>query len=76
MINFYQYVSRSMNGLMEEIELDSIPPHIIHMKLDYIRRNDNVIHKRKLCDECDGTGNYLFSSYMECPECKGEGYIE
>lgn len=46
---------------------------LIHMRMDYQKRNDNVEGGETLCPKCDGTGNELFSMYRRCSECNGTG---
>ena len=46
---------------------------LIHMRMDYQKRNDNVEEGETLCPKCDGTGNELFKAYRRCSECKGTG---
>lgn len=46
---------------------------LIHMRMDYQKRNDNVEAGETLCTKCDGTGNELFSMYRRCSKCNGTG---
>lgn len=56
------------------VDETTIPIHMIHMIMDYTKRNDNVRAGYTLCLWCNGTGNELMSMYKECPECQGRGY--
>lgn len=53
-------------------DINKIP---VHMQGDYVIRNENILHKRKLCDRCDGTGNQLLSMFQTCEKCDGKGYL-
>lgn len=48
----------------------------VHMQGDYVRANENIKAKRKLCKRCGGTGNELMSMYHKCPKCKGRGWVK
>ncbi len=45
------------------------------MQMDDDRRDKNIKEGKKLCWRCDGTGNELYSMYIECSKCKGEGWL-
>lgn len=57
-------------GLIALIDLATCPPPI---RRDYENRNKVLSSGGKLCPQCDGTGNELFSSYRVCPQCDGSG---
>lgn len=54
------------------IDIDSCP---LHTQTDYVTRNENVTLGRKLCGNCDGTGNEFMSMYHQCPKCSGKGWL-
>jgi len=45
----------------------------MHMRMDIVKRNSNITAGFELCDNCDGTGNELYSMYGKCPDCNGTG---
>jgi len=52
------------------VDLDTVP---LHMEMDYITRNENVMLRNELCTYCDGTGNEFYSMYCKCSLCDGKG---
>jgi len=70
-VTFPEYLNRKDGQCL--IDLDTCPSPVAN---DYYRRNQNIFNKRILCNECDGTGNELFSMYKACFKCKGTGYIK
>ena len=51
---------------------------LCHMGIiqDTRKHNDNVRSGKKLCPNCEGTGNQMYSMYQACEECKGTGIKE
>lgn len=60
-------------GVAALIDIESCP---VPVRQDYWRRNDNIASGKKLCDECDGTGNQFMYMYSKCPACKGSGLTQ
>jgi len=57
-------------GIDAVIDTDTCP---VHMRVDFLSRNENVVAGNKLCERCDGTGNELMSMYRACQKCGGNG---
>lgn len=53
-------------------EMEKIP---LHMRMDYERRNENILNNKELCEYCGGTGNEFFSMYKACSKCNGKGFL-
>jgi len=58
---------------MIENKIIDISTKPLHMRMDYQRRNENVVKGLDLCERCDGTGNELYSMYKKCSQCSGTG---
>lgn len=44
-----------------------------HRAPDEIQRRENERAGHTLCENCNGTGNEMYSMYRSCPECGGDG---
>ena len=73
MISWKEYPA---DGLLDKKVLFKIYTVPFRVRMDYDRRNRNVVEGRKLCERCEGTGNELFACYRECENCNGIGYIK
>ena len=58
---------------MKENKLTNLNKIPMHMRGDYLKRNENISNNKELCENCDGTGNELYSMYRKCPKCNGTG---
>jgi len=63
-------INEYKQGIEALIDLNTCP---IRIRSDYVRRNDNVLAGKKLCERCDGTGNELMNWYSRCSSCDGTG---
>jgi hypothetical protein len=52
------------------VDIDSAPTRC---RMDYWRRNDNIISGKELCLACDAKGNACVTCYMKCEDCDGTG---
>ena len=46
----------------------------LHIKNDMETHNKNLADGWVLCEDCDGTGNYMYSMYQRCQQCLGNGH--
>jgi hypothetical protein len=71
MITWEQFLTQK--HVYEIIDINTVPSPLLQ---DYVTRNDNVVHRRILCERCNGTGNEFMFTYSRCRYCFGKGYLE
>jgi len=45
----------------------------MHMRMDYLNRNQVLLALKVPCSWCEGTGNQFVSMFSRCPVCGGSG---